>query len=147
MIKCIDEDNLTIKQHMGLETGGIQPMPKEVVQAFKQQQKQNEQEFNDFVKLAIALKEINPPLFDAIQDVIHFFDHYQEDEEVSVGAWPPQFTKNLGLGVNLSAAIKHINRYGSEDRRTNLSGEDLMRAIKSLLNELTRRRVHGIDES
>jgi hypothetical protein len=59
--------------------------------------------------------------------------------ELNVGAEDEiRFNDNLGMGNNISSALRDIQTYYSTDRRTNEDPEDLMCAITHLIDEINR---------
>lgn len=149
-LKWIEEDNASIKQMMGLDNNqsqGKQPQivtAQDVVRAV--QKNQENQELTQFLSRLEHLREINPPLFEALTNLVEFLVGPPDGPELDTMVetdWIG-FSKTLGAGKNLSDALKQLSRYGGESRRTNLMERDLFGAIRSLLAEQARRNFHGI---
>lgn len=96
-----------------------------------------------FFTLASELRESDPLLFGTIFDVLNYLVSQNKIEVFDTG-WMG-FDKNHGAGVNVSAAIKKLSLYMSDDRRTNLDEKDLTGAIVDLLTEKGRRSLHDIE--
>ena len=52
--------------------------------------------------------------------------------------------KNYGLGVNIAKALRALDRYAGDSRRTNENVEDLYEAMTACVTEVERKMVNGL---
>lgn len=148
-VKWVEDDNATLKNTMGINQG--QPKQKPVTEAEFMKAMQATQEGREqleFLAELRSLREVNLPVFSALTDLVSYLVNVDVPEGADSfvdTAWM-NVSKTLGAGKNISRAIEHLARYGGENRRTNLSGTDLMIALKALLEEQARRNFHGMYE-
>jgi hypothetical protein len=86
------------------------------------------------------LREQNAP----VSWVIGYLVEYLLDEPIEESPFDINslsLDKTHGAGVNISAAIQKLSRYCGSNRRTNMSEEDLLGAIRDLLKEVERRLI------
>lgn len=101
-----------------------------------------DEEAGDFFATSLELRNIDPLLFDAIHELmIAICDEKPDDSSIDT-TWI-NLSPRFGTGANISKALEYISRYAGENRRTNLSKEDLFEAIKCLLNEYNQRQFNG----
>ncbi len=144
-VKWIEEDNKTIKQLMGFKSDNTRP-PTQQELANVLQQTQEGQERMRFLENLGHLRELNPPIFDALGNLVDYLvDIDGEHADSTIDASWVGLSKTLGAGKNISDALERLSRYGSESRRDNLMESDLMEAIRALLQEQVRRNFHGIE--
>lgn len=97
-----------------------------------------------FLNQAIELEKTDPLIFGTMFDLlVHLNQNLYADIGVVNASWLT-LDRDHGAGVNVSAAVGKLNRYMGQDRRTNLDGNDLLGAIKDLLQEQGRRNYHEI---
>jgi hypothetical protein len=93
--------------------------------------------FND----ALETHNMSPVMFDAIHNVIKYINQYAESE--SLDSMSISMSSTHGSGYNVGKALDSLAVYMSEDRRVNLSEDDLINAIYNLLTEESRFIIHG----
>lgn len=96
-------------------------------------------ELSAFMILAQDFQIRDPFLFDAFHDLMN---HLSDNNSANDTSWL-NYSKNFASGANVSAALQALTKYASENRRTNLDEQDLLHAIKHLLNEYSQRQING----
>lgn len=112
-------------------------MPEMVVEILRSR----DPELASIVSTVNELRVSDPHIFDAVGAFInHLLSH--PEAETSIDSRWIRFDKNLGAGANLSAALSKLSVYGSNNRRTGFSEHDLVGAIRDLLLEEYRWKLH-----
>ncbi len=122
-----------------LDNTNLPPLtPMDIIPLITNNTRRVDGELSDFLSLAQNFQDKDPFLFDAIHDLMN----YISDDRVNDVSFL-NFSKNFASGANVSAAFQALTRYAGDNRRTNLDEQDLLQAIKHLLNEYTQRRING----
>lgn len=147
-LRWLETDNKELKEKMKGFFDKQQPnalppflqkktMPEMVVEILRSR----DPELASIVSTVNELRISDPHIFAAVGAFInHLLAH--PEAETSIDSRWIRFDKNLGAGANLSAALSKLSVYGSSNRRTSFSEHDLVGAIRDLLLEEYRWKLH-----
>jgi len=132
LVGWIKDKNEELKRITNLkkEEKTAQPSPQGNMAAVMAQRENAD--FLESCKAFARLKQHDPLIFDGIDNLIDFYEH-NEPTSGWIGT-----SRVLGPGKNIGDAITHLEVYGGDDRRNNLSKIDLFIAIRFLITELMR---------
>lgn len=134
----IAEEDLQIFLHPNDDI--FEQPPTIMIEGLQQQLEQSIEDEVDFSSRAsdvvLSLFEINPVKAEVLIKVASFLldSEMQSHEDAAYNLK----LSSKGLGLNIGAALIHLDRYSSEDRRTSECEEDLLEAIGAIVLEMER---------
>ncbi len=140
MILWLESDNKDLKQQI---FNPVQTGKPQIIAIINQAMQQTPNDTQGFLESVEELKSLNPLAFEIVWSLVDYLlDQMYTLPEGSIDAdWLVHSSR--GAGINIFQANQSLNKYISEDRRTNEDPNDLYKAISHIITELTRCEING----